>query len=261
MPPDDYGAYAYSGIMEIARGVELAKSTDRDAVADTLRATTTYDHYKGKQWWRKCDNKAFQDLWILKGRGPGKLKGEWGVLDVVVARSRPTRSSTGPAPRRDSPRDFGGVGSPPMPLLLRSERARRHGVGARCPGLHGPRPGGHLRPARHRPEPDLRADDGGELRPRLALHAGGVLRVLPPRPHQNFWVSLVLAPLMVVVLGLVIERFLVRPLYGRGPDDPAAADLRAVAGHGRGREGSSGARSGSPSTRRTRWPAPSTSAS
>ena len=37
---------------------------------------------------------------------------------------------------------------------------------------------------------------------------------------KNFWVSLVAAPLMVFVLGLVIERVLVRPLYGRSIDDP-----------------------------------------
>jgi len=83
MPPGDYGAYAFSGVMEIARGVELAKSTEAAKVAEMLRANNTYDHYKGKQWWRKCDNKAMQDLWIVKGRGPGKLRGEWGVLEVV----------------------------------------------------------------------------------------------------------------------------------------------------------------------------------
>jgi branched-chain amino acid transport system substrate-binding protein len=81
-PPGDYGAYAYSAIMEVARGAELAKSTDGMAVAEALRANPVYDHYKGKQWWRKCDNKAFQDLWIVKGRD--KLKGgEWGLLEVV----------------------------------------------------------------------------------------------------------------------------------------------------------------------------------
>lgn len=36
----------------------------------------------------------------------------------------------------------------------------------------------------------------------------------------NFWVSLVLVPIVVGTLGLVIERFLVRPLYGRGIDYP-----------------------------------------
>ncbi len=36
----------------------------------------------------------------------------------------------------------------------------------------------------------------------------------------NFWFSLVLTPLVVGAVGLLCERFLVRPLYGRGIDDP-----------------------------------------
>ncbi|MBC7938315.1 MAG: branched-chain amino acid ABC transporter permease [Chitinophagaceae bacterium] len=36
----------------------------------------------------------------------------------------------------------------------------------------------------------------------------------------NFWFSLVLTPLAVGALGLLVERFLVRRLYGRGIDDP-----------------------------------------
>lgn len=36
----------------------------------------------------------------------------------------------------------------------------------------------------------------------------------------SFWFSLVLTPLVVGALGLVLERFLVRPLYGRGIDYP-----------------------------------------
>jgi branched-chain amino acid transport system permease protein len=36
----------------------------------------------------------------------------------------------------------------------------------------------------------------------------------------NFWISLVAAPLAMGLLGLVVERVLVRPLYGRGIDDP-----------------------------------------
>ncbi|PYM82108.1 MAG: hypothetical protein DME13_18335, partial [Candidatus Rokuibacteriota bacterium] len=41
------------------------------------------NHFKGKQWWRTCDNKSFQDMWILKGRAPGKTQGDWGLLEVV----------------------------------------------------------------------------------------------------------------------------------------------------------------------------------
>lgn len=37
---------------------------------------------------------------------------------------------------------------------------------------------------------------------------------------ESFWVALIVAPLMVGALGLLIERFLIRRLYGRSPDDP-----------------------------------------
>jgi branched-chain amino acid transport system substrate-binding protein len=83
-PPDGYSGYGFSGISEVARGVELAKSTDATAVARALRANPVYDHYKGKQWWRTCDNKAFQDLWIIKGRPAGQTKGEWGLYEVTA---------------------------------------------------------------------------------------------------------------------------------------------------------------------------------
>ena len=82
LPPGDYGAYSYSGVLEVARGVELAKSTDADQVANALRKNPTYDHFKGKQWWRTCDNKSFQDLWIVKAKD--KAKGDWGLMDIVA---------------------------------------------------------------------------------------------------------------------------------------------------------------------------------
>lgn len=37
---------------------------------------------------------------------------------------------------------------------------------------------------------------------------------------KNFWLALMLAPLMVGAFGLLVERFLIRPLYGRSIDDP-----------------------------------------
>lgn len=36
----------------------------------------------------------------------------------------------------------------------------------------------------------------------------------------SFWVALILAPIAVGVVGLLIARFLIRPLHGRSPDDP-----------------------------------------
>jgi branched-chain amino acid transport system substrate-binding protein len=82
--PDAYAGYGYSGIKEIARGVELARSTAADAFAEALRTNPVYDHHKGKQWWRPCDHKSFQDLFIVRGREPGKTRGEWGLYEVVA---------------------------------------------------------------------------------------------------------------------------------------------------------------------------------
>jgi branched-chain amino acid transport system substrate-binding protein len=83
IPPGDYSVYAYSAVLEVARGSEMAKSTDGDAVANALRKSPKYNHAKGGQFWRACDNKSFQDMWIVKGRAPGKTKGEWGLYDIV----------------------------------------------------------------------------------------------------------------------------------------------------------------------------------
>ncbi len=83
IPPGDYSTYSYSGVMEAARGAELAKSTSADKVAEALRKNPVYDHYKGKQWWRACDNKSIQDTWIVRGRGPGQTKGEWGSMEII----------------------------------------------------------------------------------------------------------------------------------------------------------------------------------
>jgi branched-chain amino acid transport system permease protein len=37
---------------------------------------------------------------------------------------------------------------------------------------------------------------------------------------KSFWFSLIVAPLLVGTVGLLVERLLIRPLYGRGVDDP-----------------------------------------
>lgn len=36
----------------------------------------------------------------------------------------------------------------------------------------------------------------------------------------SFWWALLLAPILIGAFGMLIERFLIRPLYGRSPDDP-----------------------------------------
>jgi branched-chain amino acid transport system permease protein len=49
---------------------------------------------------------------------------------------------------------------------------------------------------------------------------GAYFGVLLLTHTKSFWVALIVAPLMVGALGLLVERFLIRRLYGRSPDDP-----------------------------------------
>ncbi|KDC70522.1 branched-chain amino acid ABC transporter, permease protein, partial [Bordetella bronchiseptica MBORD624] len=50
----------------------------------------------------------------------------------------------------------------------------------------------------------------------LGAYAGVVVLGLT----QNFWAAMLLAPLAVAAVGMVCERWLIRPLYGRGIDYP-----------------------------------------
>jgi branched-chain amino acid transport system substrate-binding protein len=79
-PPYDYAGYAYSGMRLLLEGVERAKSLEADKVIAALEGYS-YDHYKGKQWIRKCDHQSFQDVYILKSRKD--QKGDHGIFEVV----------------------------------------------------------------------------------------------------------------------------------------------------------------------------------
>src|SRR5215831_21152787 len=36
-------------------------------------------------------------------------------------------------------------------------------------------------------------------------------------PHVGFWGALIIAPFLTAIIGLIVERLLIRPLYGRDP--------------------------------------------
>jgi len=82
--PNDYHPdHRYTGVLlQDAAFMVTVPNIAPDTPA--LRKNPVYDHFKGKQWWRACDNKSFQDMWIGRGRGPGQTKGEWGLLDLVA---------------------------------------------------------------------------------------------------------------------------------------------------------------------------------
>ncbi len=79
-PPFDYAGYAYSGTRLLLEAVERARSLEADRIIAALEGHV-YDHYKGKQWIRKCDHQSFQDVYVVKSRKP--TQGEWGLFEIV----------------------------------------------------------------------------------------------------------------------------------------------------------------------------------
>jgi branched-chain amino acid transport system substrate-binding protein len=82
-PPFDYAGYAYSGTRLLLEAVERAKSLEADKVIAALEGHT-YDHYKGKQWIRKCDHQSLQDVYVLKSRSARDQKSEWSIFEIVA---------------------------------------------------------------------------------------------------------------------------------------------------------------------------------
>lgn len=82
-PPIDYAGYAYSAMRILLEAVERVGTTDSDKVAKALEGVV-YDTYKGKQWIRKCDHQSFQDVYVLRSRGPKEQKGDWGVFEIAA---------------------------------------------------------------------------------------------------------------------------------------------------------------------------------
>ena len=82
--PTGYAGYAYSGVKELLWAVEEAGEypIQPDKMTPCLEART-YDHYKGKQWWRPCDHQSFQDFYILKFKGPEERKSPDDVAEVL----------------------------------------------------------------------------------------------------------------------------------------------------------------------------------
>ena len=80
-PPFDYGGYAYGGTRLLLEAVERARSLEAEKVIAALEGHA-YDHYKGKQWIRKCDHQSFQDVYIVKSRKD--QKGEWDLFEIAA---------------------------------------------------------------------------------------------------------------------------------------------------------------------------------
>ena len=85
-PPDPYSAMAYLGTMEAVRGIQLAQSTDPEAIAKALLENPKFDSMKGPGLWRLDHQPLFKyGAFVVKGKGPKERKNEWDLVKIIDA--------------------------------------------------------------------------------------------------------------------------------------------------------------------------------
>ncbi len=82
--PSGYAAYAYSAVKEFALAFKEGggENLDKDLVVKFLEGRN-YDHYKGRQWWRPCDHQSFQDIYMMRFKGPETSLGAYDIAEVL----------------------------------------------------------------------------------------------------------------------------------------------------------------------------------
>ncbi len=82
--PTGYSGYGYSGMLELAAAMEAGGKypLDKDAMQDFLEGRS-YDHYKGRQWWRPCDHQSFQDFYVLRFKGPEESQHHYDIGEII----------------------------------------------------------------------------------------------------------------------------------------------------------------------------------
>ena len=76
-PPDPYAMTAYFGVKEVARAIQLAKSTDPLKVYEALMANPDWTGVKGPATWRKDGRPMYKYFtWIVEGKGAGARKSD-----------------------------------------------------------------------------------------------------------------------------------------------------------------------------------------
>jgi branched-chain amino acid transport system substrate-binding protein len=83
-PPDSYGTAAYIGTKELFRGVQLAGSTDADAISDALSKNPNFNSVKGPATWRVDHEPAYKYACdVVQGKAKADRKSTWDLLKVV----------------------------------------------------------------------------------------------------------------------------------------------------------------------------------
>ncbi len=85
-PPDPYAGMAYVGAKELVRGIELAQSTDPEAVAKAIMDNPEFPSMKGPGKWRIDHQPIFKyGAFVVVGKGPQDRKSEWDLVKVIGA--------------------------------------------------------------------------------------------------------------------------------------------------------------------------------
>ncbi len=82
--PTGYAGYAYSGTKEILNAFQQlgVYPLNNDKATQFLEGRS-YDNYKGGQWWRPCDHQSFQDIYVLRFKGPEESLHHYDIGEIV----------------------------------------------------------------------------------------------------------------------------------------------------------------------------------
>jgi branched-chain amino acid transport system substrate-binding protein len=85
-PPDPYAGMTYVGVKELARGIELAQSTDPKKVAQAIMKHPEFPSMKGPGKWREDHQPIFKyGAFVVVGKGPKERKSKWDLVKVIGA--------------------------------------------------------------------------------------------------------------------------------------------------------------------------------
>ncbi len=81
--PSGYAGYGYSGMMELGEALRATGYPVDPHAITTFLEGRSYDNYKGKQWWRPCDHQSFQNLYIVRFKGPNESTEKYDIGEIV----------------------------------------------------------------------------------------------------------------------------------------------------------------------------------
>jgi branched-chain amino acid transport system substrate-binding protein len=85
-PPDPYAGMTYVACKELARGIELAQSTEPKKIAEAIMKSPEFPSMKGPGKWREDHQPIFKyGAFVVVGKGASERKGKWDLVKVIGA--------------------------------------------------------------------------------------------------------------------------------------------------------------------------------